>query len=273
MPEAHIEIARAKVNLTLHIGALRSDGYHDLESLVVFADFGDEVHFCPADMSSLTIEGADNLSTGADNLINRALAFCDSEPHQIHLKKLLPVSAGLGGGSANAAAIIRKFKSDKSDQDLAIELGADVPVCRYSKTSIMTGIGEGIEHLPDLGRLSAVLVNPGISVSTGEIFRSMDAKPRGRNMKLTSRTGDLLSRALSGGNDMQDFAIAQAPVISDVLRKLSGQNACQLARMSGSGATCFGIFRSDSQAQTAANNILKAHPDWWVKSCQLGDTT
>jgi len=166
MPEAHIELARAKVNLTLHIGALRADGYHDLESLVVFADFGDEIQFSSADMPSLTIESLQDLSIGADNLINRALAFCEANPHHIHLKKILPISAGLGGGSANAAAIIRRFNSNRSDHDLAFGLGADVPVCRYSKTSIMTGIGERIEHLPNLGCLSAVLVNPGVSVST-----------------------------------------------------------------------------------------------------------
>ena len=117
MPEAHIELARAKVNLTLHIGALRADGYHDLESLVVFADIGDEIQFSPADMSSLTIEGGTGLSIGDDNLINRALKFCAAEPHHIHLKTTLPISAGLGGGSANAAAIIRRFKSEKSDHD------------------------------------------------------------------------------------------------------------------------------------------------------------
>ena len=273
MPEAHIELARAKVNLTLHIGALRADGYHDLESLVVFADIGDEIQLSSADLPSLTIEGEEDLSSGPDNLINRALEFCEAEPHHIHLKKILPVSAGLGGGSANAAAIIRRFKSEKSDHDLAFGLGADVPVCRYSKTSIMSGIGERIEHLPNLGSLSAVLVNPGVSVSTGEIFKAMDKAPDGKPMNLTSRKGDLLSRALSGENDMQEFAIIQVPIISDVLRILSQQTACQLARMSGSGATCFGIFRSDAQAQNAVKVIQEIYPNWWVRSCRIGDTT
>jgi len=265
------EIARAKVNLTLHVGAVRADEYHPLDSLVVFADIGDHLTFIPEDITRLTIEGTDKLPTGPDNLILRAMGLAGTAPHHIHLQKNLPVSAGLGGGSANAGAVLRVFDHSISNHDLAYQLGADIPVCRRSRTAMMRGIGEEVELLPGLGQLSAVLVNPGVAVSTGAMFKSMDAKPRAVEPKPNATSGDLLSLALAGVNDMQDFAIAQAPVISDVLRALAQQPDCQLARMSGSGATCFGIFRSDAQAQAAATRLSAAQPDWWVRACKLGD--
>jgi 4-diphosphocytidyl-2-C-methyl-D-erythritol kinase len=196
----------------------------------------------------------------------------DAAPHDITLTKNLPVSAGLGGGSANAAAVLRQFKSDLSDTDIAFKLGADVPVCRVSQTAVIQGIGEDLTRFPDLGQVSAVLVNPGVAVSTGAIFKAMDSKPRAQHPKKTSDKGDLLSRALSGTNDMQDAAIRQAPIIADVLRALAQQTGCELARMSGSGATCFGIFRSDAQATAAAQSISSTQSDWWGRPCRLGDT-
>lgn len=265
------QLARAKVNLTLHVGAVRDDGYHPVESLVVFADIGDDLMFEPADETRLTIAGADDLPTDGNNLIIRAMQMAEASPHHIHLIKNLPVSAGLGGGSANAAAVLRQFNSDKSDTELAFNLGADVPVCRASQTAMMRGIGEDVTLLSGLGQLSAILVNPSVAVSTGAIFKAMDAQPRETYPKVTSLTGDLLSRGLSGTNDMQEAAIMQAPIISDVLRALAQQTGCELARMSGSGATCFGIFRSDAQAQAAAKIIALSQPGWWVRACRLGD--
>lgn len=265
------QLARAKVNLTLHVGALRDDGYHPLESLVVFADIGDDLTFEPADETRLTIAGADELPTDGNNLIIRAMQMVKVDPHHIHLIKNLPISAGLGGGSANAAAVLRQFKSDQSDTELAFNLGADVPVCRASQTSMMRGIGEDVTPLSGLGQLSAILVNPGVAVSTGAIFRAMDAQPRETHPKETALKGDLLSRALSGRNDMQEVATLQAPIIADVLRAVAQQTGCALARMSGSGATCFGIFRSDAQAQQAARAISQAQPAWWVRACRFGD--
>jgi len=246
------QLARAKVNLTLHVGAVRDDGYHPIESLVVFADIGDELTFEAADETRLTIAGADELPTDGNNLI-------------------IPVSAGLGGGSANAAAVLRQFNSDQSDTKLAFDLGADVPVCRASQTALMRGIGEDVTLLTGLGQLSAILVNPSVAVSTGAIFKAMDAQPRRIYPNATASQGDLLSRALSGANDMQEAATLQAPIIADVLRAVAQQTGCALARMSGSGATCFGIFRSDAQAQAAAKIIAQAQPGWWVRACRLGD--
>ena len=267
------QLARAKVNLTLHVGALRDDGYHALDSLVVFADFGDDVVFNAADAMSLSIHGADDLPTDSNNLILRAMEMIGAAPHHIQLIKNLPVSAGLGGGSANAAAVLRQFETSLSDVDIAFNLGADIPVCRRSNSAIMRGIGEKIELLPGLGQLSAILVNPGVAVSTGRIFKAMDAAPRATLPRANVETGDLLSRALSGENDMQEFAIALTPIISEVLRAIAQQTGCELARMSGSGATCFGIFRSDAQATAAATAIAEAQPEWWGRACRLGDPT
>ena len=267
------ELARAKVNLTLHVGAMRDDGYHPLDSLVVFADIGDELEFNPAEKkTSLTIEGSKELLVDKQNSVLRAMNFVSAPPHHILLKKHLPVSSGIGGGSADAAAVLRKFPTDFSDHQLAFDLGADVPICLHSKTCRMTGIGENISFLPNLGQLSAVLVNPRVPVSTGEIFEQFDGVPRPSEAKPNTNSGGLLSRALSGENDLQDVAISKAPVIAEVLRALAQQSGCELARMSGSGATCFGLFRSNAQANAAAKSIANAQKNWWVQACRLGDT-
>jgi len=270
-PTGTTELARAKVNLTLHVGAVRNDGYHPIESLVVFANVGDVLKFEPEAKSSLTIHGTDALPTDGSNLILRTMEMAKTPPHHIILTKTLPISAGLGGGSANAAAVLRQLGTKLSHRELAFDLGADVPVCLVSQTAMMSGIGEVIETQAGLGQLSVVLVNPGVAVSTGQIFKAMDSAPRDAMPAQTSREGSLLSRALSGENEMQDAAIAQAPIIADVLRTLAQQMGCELARMSGSGATCFGIFRSDAQAEAAATVILNAQPTWWVRACRLGD--
>ena len=266
------ELARAKVNLTLHVGARQDDGYHPLDSLVVFADIGDELEFKPTEKkTSLTIKGLEELNVDAQNSVLRAMTFVSAPPHQIQLTKNLPVSSGIGGGSADAAAVLRKFPASFSHDEYAFGLGTDVPICLHSKTCRMTGIGEDISFLPNLGQLSAVLVNPRVAVSTREIFEQFDAVPRALEPRPNAETGDLLSRALSGDNDLQDVAISKAPAIADVLRALAQQSGCELARMSGSGATCFGIFRSDAQAKAAAELILAAQPTWWVAPCRLGD--
>ncbi len=278
MAMGRTELARAKVNLTLHVGALIQDGqwsgYHPVESLVVFADFGDELTFTPAERTVVNYGGpfSKNLTEknfGQNSMIE-ALEMCGvKEPMSMRLEKNIPIAAGLGGGTADAAAVLRLF--DPKQKIHPTKIGADGPVCFLSKTAMMEGIGEIITPQSGLSQLSAVLINPGVAVSTGAIFKAMDAAPRPENPAATSRQGDLLSRALSGANDMQDTAIAQAPVIADVLRALAQQAGCELARMSGSGATCFGIFRSDAQAQFAAEAISISLPGWWVKPCKLGD--
>lgn len=272
MSGGRIELARAKVNLTLHVGARWDDGYHQLDSLVVFADLGDELRFKPTEKkTSLSIVGSKELRVNKRNSVLQAMKFVAAPPHHIRLTKHLPVSSGIGGGSADAAAVLRMFPGDFTYDQLAFGLGADVPICLHSKTCRMTGVGEEISFLPNLGQLSAVLVNPGVAVSTREIFEKFDDVPRPLEARPNMETGNLLSRAILGVNDLQAVAVSKAPVIADVLRALAQQTGCELARMSGSGATCFGIFRSDAQAAAAAKAIAAAQTGWWVRACRLGD--
>lgn len=271
------ELARAKVNLTLHVGARIPSGnwenYHPVESLVVFADFGDELIFSEASNFSAKSTGPFSgalADVDADqNSVIQALNLCGKRNVSFTVDKQIPVAAGLGGGTADAAAVLRRFDADGAIS--STQIGADGPICRLSQTAMIEGIGEIVTPLPGLGQLSAVLVNPGVAVSTGKIFQAMDSSPRAVNPAKTARDGSLLSRALSGQNDMEDAAISQAPIIADVLRALAQPPGCELARMSGSGASCFGIFRSDAQATAAAQALLAAHSGWWVRACRLGD--
>ena len=272
------EKARAKINLTLHVGRVIHDpsdaffGYHPLDSLVVFADVGDDIAMRPADKTHLTIAGpfSEGLTAEADNLILRALAAAKARPYSVTLQKNLPVSAGIGGGSANAAAVL--CLCGVNDLGVAVSLGADVPVCLHSKTAHMTGIGEDVKVMPDMGQLHALLINPRVAVSTGAIFKAFDAAPDIRETPRPMKaSGDLLSRALDGRNDLEPIAMAQAPVIGDVLRLLASQNGCQLARMSGSGATCFGLFESDNTLRRAKAAIRAQAPNWWIQPTLLGD--
>jgi 4-diphosphocytidyl-2-C-methyl-D-erythritol kinase len=287
------QIARAKVNLTLHIGrAIEApnpyQGYHPLDSLVVFADIADVLTARRAEKTRLTLSGpfSSKITAANDNLILKAyeacLKFANIPPLEITLEKNLPVAAGLGGGSANAAAMLRALKvfADLSEErwhEIALSLGADVPVCRLSETAQMRGIGETLSPLPRLGALPAVLLNPNVAVPTGPVFKAFDLQtgslapreqPHGQQMR-----GDLLSRTLAGGNDLQLAAIKTQPVISHALRVLSAQNGCQIARMSGSGASCFALFGRPALAEAAAAAVSDMHPDWWVKACVLGEAS
>lgn len=269
------EIARAKVNLTLHVGRAISEGrfigYHPVDSLVVFADFGDELIFERSDNLKFEITG--EFSRGLDfdesNLIRQALRKAEAAPHSVTLTKNIPVSAGLGGGSANAAAVLRQFDFMNNVDDATI--GADIPVCRLSQTASMTGIGEIIQPLPGLGQIPAVLINPRKAVSTGAIFKAFDAESRAVKPVATLNHGSLLERALEGTNDLQPIASALEPSIPDILEALKSTSHCLLSRMSGSGATCFGLYDTQAEAQKAAEAIQNRNPSWWVKSCVLGE--
>jgi len=282
------QMARAKINLTLHVGRAIADSsdafyrYHPLDSLIVFADVGDELSCTLAKTEGLSCEGpfGGNLHADPSNLILRAYHAvarrADIPKLHFTLIKNLPVASGIGGGSADAAATLRLLRSyaelpDDIWTDIALSLGADVPVCFLSQTARMTGIGETVEPLPNCGHLQAVLVNPGVAVSTRDIFKSFDngvpaEMPRPQNLK-----GDLLAIALAGDNDLLEAASAQQPVIKDILRSLASQPGCQLARMSGSGATCFGIFESQKAAQIAYKTISQSMPQWWCAATVLGD--
>jgi len=222
--------------------------------------------------TTLSIAGpfGKDLTADNDNLILRALTAAKSKPQNVTLEKNLPVSAGIGGGSANAAAVLRMCGVD--DLHIAVSLGADVPVCLRSKTAQLTGIGEDVTLMPGMGQLHALLINPRVAVSTGAIFKAFDSAVDIRGTPRPMKTsGDLLSRAMDGRNDLEPIAMAKAPVIGDVLRLLASQNGCQLARMSGSGATCFGIFESDHTLRQAEAAIRSQAPDWWIHPTILGD--
>ena len=291
-PHILTEPAKAKVNLTLHVGRVIADvtdlyfGYHPLDSLVVFADIGDVITAELADETTLSITGpfAKGLSAGPDNLILKAVKAVSAHGAvpalKITLTKNLPVAAGLGGGSANAAAMLRVLSRlvelpQNIWEDIALSLGADVPVCLLSKTSHMTGIGEGVFPVTELSAMPAVLVNPGVPTPTGGVFKAFDEMTGANAPRETPRPqlpqGDMLARALDGRNDLERPAIAAVPIINDVLRALSGQNGAQIARMSGSGASCFALFERASQAQAAVEVIAKSYPDWWVIATQFGN--
>lgn len=269
------EIARAKVNLTLHVGKTISDGifkgYHPVDSLVVFADFGDVITVESAKVAGFEISGpfAPGLEANSDNLVVRALNLAKTPPKKVFLEKHIPVAAGLGGGSANAAAILRRFDPQKLVND--VQLGADVPVCRISRTSWMQGVGEKVQPIANLGQTPALLVNPLIAVSTGAVFKAFDSKDREEFPAENVTKGSLLERAIRGRNDLQPVAIETAPIIKSVITEIQAQKGCQLARMSGSGASCFGLFGSLEEANAATDAIKTSHPDWWVRACQIGD--
>ncbi len=271
------ESAKAKVNLFLHVGARRPDGFHELESLAVFAEAGDVLSFEPAGTLSLAIDGpfARALENDPGNLVlnaARALAaHAGIQPRaKIALAKNLPVASGIGGGSADAAAALRGlcklWNISPPLKDIALSLGSDVPVCLESQSAWMTGRGEHIEPVA-LPRVPMVLVNPGVSVSTAEVFARVEQRTGTGTPKpgAIHSVGELVSWLKRTTNDLQRPAVEIAPVIEEALTALLNTGAT-LARMSGSGATCFGIYESDAAAQRAADAIAKARKGWWAKS-------
>lgn len=273
------EFAPAKVNLTLHVTGQRADGYHLLDSLVVFAGVGDWVEVRPAGRLTLTIDGpeAPNLAPADDNLVLRAARLFRGPVNlDIRLTKNLPVSSGIGGGSADAAAALRAIsrvtRQALPDPDAVLSLGADVPVCLTSNAVRMQGIGEVLTPLKIPADLGMVLVNPRVAIATPDVFRGLASKsnppmPDDISILETCRDGHqwFCEWVRDQRNDLQGPAIDQAPVIAEVVSALDGTNPL-LARMSGSGATCFALFKSERQAQQAANMVRNQHPDWWVQS-------
>ncbi|MEJ6708847.1 MAG: 4-(cytidine 5'-diphospho)-2-C-methyl-D-erythritol kinase [Amylibacter sp.] len=266
------QIARAKINLCLHVVGQRGDGYHLLDSIVGFAEFGDVLTFDLADSTTLTIDGpfADGLSGGDDNLILQAArCFSGRKGARIHLEKNLPVASGIGGGSADAAATLRGLSAlwaePIPDVEMQLKLGADVPVCVQGGTVRMRGIGEVISPLFGINPLPLVLVNPNVTVSTPVIFNALGSK---ENPPIKEQSIDGWSWISDQRNDLQAPAITTEPVIALVLDKID-HTGSMLALMSGSGATCFGVYQTDKAAADAAREISKSHPEWWVQTTRL----
>jgi 4-diphosphocytidyl-2-C-methyl-D-erythritol kinase len=289
LPVPLAETAPAKVNLTLRVLARRADGYHELDSLVVFADCGDRLTLEPDGALSLTVSGTTAVQAGADadNLVLKAArALLAQIPGvtlgSFHLEKSLPVAAGLGGGSSDAAAALRLIAQanklppgDPRLYEAARATGADVPVCLYPRPRQMRGIGEKLSEPLLLPQLPAVLVNPGVGLATKDVFagwqrgaEAVDPVDVAALAKLESRE-QLLQILQTQRNDLEAPAIALAPVIADALTALRGFAGCQLARMSGSGATCFGLFSSTAEAEVTAKILRAKNPNWWVQSCAL----
>lgn len=266
------EFAPAKVNLALHVTGRRADGYHLLDSLVVFAGVGDRVSAEPAPALSLTITGqqAEALTVADDNLCLRAARLMPGA-FRLTLDKHLPVASGIGGGSADAAATLRLI-ARLTGQPLpsaaeVLRLGADVPVCLAGQPVRMTGIGEGLRPLAHpLPPAWLVLVNPGKAVSTPEVFRALDRRDNAPMQALPRLrdAGELAAWVAMQRNDMEPAATRLLPVIAEVRRALSAQPGCLLSRMSGSGATCFGLFADPLSANAAARAIGAVQPGWWV---------
>ena len=265
--------APAKINLTLHVTGQRADGYHLLDSLVVFADVGDRIVVREANALTLTIDGpkAAGLPVAEDNLVLRAARFLGTGGAAINLTKRLPVAAGIGGGSADAAATLRAlsklWQTPLPAAAATAALGADVPVCLAAHGRRMTGIGEVLVDVPALPPVWLVLANPGVSVPTPTVFAALHNRaqaPMPATLPLFST-----SRALAGflavmRNDLEPPALRTEPRIGMALTALAASNDCLLARMCGSGATCFGLFATPASAKAAARAIMRAHPNWWV---------
>ncbi|MCV2888084.1 4-(cytidine 5'-diphospho)-2-C-methyl-D-erythritol kinase [Ruegeria aquimaris] len=265
--------APAKINLTLHVTGQRDDGYHLLDSLVVFAGVGDTIRVASSDALSLEIGGpeAGGLSAEPDNLVLRAARLlAPGRGAAITLTKRLPVASGIGGGSADAAATLHALSQlwelSAPTAEQALTLGADVPVCLSTSPARMRGIGERLGPVPTLPKMDIVLVNPRVAVSTPVVFRSLTAKNNPPMEADLPRWRDLPSFiSWLGGqrNDLAESAIAQQPVIADVLNALRDTGALFVG-MSGSGATCFGLFPRDETSVRAMSALATEHRDWWV---------
>lgn len=246
------EIAFAKLNLALHVRSREADGYHRIETIFAFCEDGDIVAAEPAEALTLTVTGPFAEALGEDNLVLKA-AHALGVQAAFRLDKRLPVAAGLGGGSADAAAVLRLFDGDA---EMAASLGADVPACLASRGARGDGRGDRLEPVElGLAGTPVLLVNPGIALATAAAFAGWDGIDRGP-----------LGRWEEGRNDLEPPARALVPAIGDVLAALAD---ARFARMSGSGATCFGFYENERARDAAAARIAAAHPGWWLSQTRL----
>ena len=284
-----VESAPAKVNLTLRVVGRRSDGYHEIESLVAFAEFGDRLRLWPSSGLTLAVNGPTAVKAGDidGNLVLKAAREMSARQDGLtlgafRLDKRLPVAAGLGGGSADAAAALRLIarangltRDDPQLYAAARATGADVPVCLDSRPRIMRGIGDILSEPLTLPTLPAVLVNPGVALATKEVFAgwatasSPSPKAGFAALGAPPTRAALLEFLLAQANDLERPAIALAPVIADVLAVLRNSVGCKVARMSGSGATCFALFASAAAAHRAARALRSKFPNWWIRPTTL----
>jgi 4-diphosphocytidyl-2-C-methyl-D-erythritol kinase len=290
------EFAPAKINLTLRILRKRPDGYHDLESLVVFARDGDTLRLAPDAPLGIEVGGptASHAGPADDNLVLKATRALQAQIPGLRtghflLTKRMPVAAGLGGGSSDAAAALRLLAGlnnlpaqDPRVMAAARASGADVPVCLDAQPRIMRGIGDVLSAPVRLPMLPAILVNPGVPVPTAKVFGALaatraggvpesEADPASRCVEAGIPTFDeLLDAVAASSNDLEAPALSLFPAVGETLAALRAIPSCRLARMSGSGGTCFGLFASANDAKGVAAELKREHPDWWVQPTELG---
>ena len=271
--------APAKVNLSLHITGQRADGYHLLDSLVAFAPVGDRLVLSAGQVFTMSVDGPEGTGVPVDdsNLALRGARLVSENGVHIALTKDLPAAAGIGGGSSDAAAAIRGacalFDAPMPDEGAILSLGADVPMCMMPAPARASGIGGELAPVT-LPRLPAVLVNPRVPVSTPSVFRTLTRRdnPPMPDVPAFAGVPDAIAWLAEQRNDMQAAAIAIEPMVATVLDAL-GDSGAALSRMSGSGATCFGLYPTDAAAREAGTAIANAHPDWWVRATWLGDVS
>ena len=285
------EFAPAKVNLFLHVGPLRPDGYHPLASLMVFADIGDRLTAEPWEGFALAVDGpfAGHAPAGDDNLVARAAAAlfarigAPAPALRLTLTKALPAGAGLGGGSADAAAVLRLLRgammlpaADADLLEICASLGSDVPACLASAPVIAEGRGEVLSPAPTLPELPAVLVRPDAASPTGPVYRTFDAMGQGPPASLPDMPrafadiAALVGFLTSTRNDLEPPAAALEPRIAEALAALRAAPESLFTRMSGSGSACFALCADMATAEQLAGTLSAARPDWWVQSCRLG---
>jgi 4-diphosphocytidyl-2-C-methyl-D-erythritol kinase len=289
-----VEDARAKVNLTLRVVGRRVDGYHDLESVVAFADCADRLSLVPGAQLQLATTGPLAAACGetADNLVLKAARLLGERIPGLKvgaftLDKMLPVAAGIGGGSADAAAALRLLAKlnglsldDERLRAVAIETGADVPVCVPSHACVMTGVGENLLPLA-LPKLPCVMVNPRLAVATSDVFAALGLRSGELLVGVTdviqapawpeagASVEEWVEALAASSNDLEEPATRIQPVIGDVISALNATNGAWLARMSGSGATCFAIYENTAEAGRAAEKLRRDRPQWWVHAGTL----
>ena len=273
------KFAPAKINLFLHVTGKRDDGYHILDSLIGFADFGDTITIAPSYTFLLNISG-DNFSPDIkDNSITKAVHLLSDKlkiklPLSITLEKNIPIGGGLGGGSADAAAavhgILEYAQESLSQEDIdaiLLELGADTPICYARKPAYIKGIGEIIEPVSSLPRIPAILVYPNEFCSTAEIFQSFDGtfSQTAEHPKSFSDQKSFYNFLQGQRNDLTEAAVKKIPEIGNILETINAQDGCIISRLTGSGSTCFGLFETPEQSANAAEKIQKEKPHWWVR--------
>jgi 4-diphosphocytidyl-2-C-methyl-D-erythritol kinase len=290
VPAVLAALAPAKVNLTLRILGRRADGFHDLESLVAFAPFGDRLTLRPGAPLALAVTGPTAGQAGAlaDNLVLRAARALAERMSgltlgRFALTKRLPAGAGLGGGSADAAAALRLIAQtnrlalgDARVLEAARATGADVPVCLDPRPRLMHATGDILSAPLALPRLGMLLVQPGIAVATADVFKALRLAPGERRAApaaaaVPAGREALIAWLAASSNDLEAAAIGIAPAIAEALSALAGLAGCRLARMSGSGSACFGLFDSKRAAARAARHLAQAHPRWWARSGVIGE--